>query len=94
MSRMSFLIFSFEASAAAALAYTPFVTPLPIWDYWPLLLLPLCAAVAIVYKSIKCRSMSTVAREAGMIFVSILVGMAIAGVILAALVRAVQWWNS
>jgi hypothetical protein len=76
------------------LSYTPFVTPLPVWDYWPLLLLPLCAGVSIVYKSIKCRSMSTVAREAGMIFISILIGMAVAGIILAALVRAVQWWNS
>ena len=77
-----------------ALAYTPFVTPLPVWNYWPLLLLPLTAGVAIVYKSIKCRSMSTVPREAASIFFWILIGMAVAGAVLASLVRAVEWWNS
>jgi len=77
-----------------ALAYTPFVTPLPVWNYWPLLLLPLTAGVAIVYKSIKCRSMSTVPREAASIFFWILIGMVVAGFVLASLVRAVEWWNS
>ena len=76
------------------LAYTPFVTPMPVWDVWPLLLLPLTAGVAIVYKSIKCRSMSTVPREAAGIFMWILIGMAIAGVVLAGIVRAIEWWNS
>ena len=68
--------------SAALLAYTPFVQPLPVWDYWPLLLLPLCAGVSIVYKSIKCRSMSTVPREAADIFITIVAGMLTAAAVL------------
>ncbi len=37
-----------------AYAYNrPFLQPLPVWDYWPALLVPLLLAVAIVYKSTK-----------------------------------------
>ena len=71
------------------LAYTPFVTPLPVWNYWPLLLLPLTAGVAIVYKSVKCQSMTQVPREALVIFVWILVGMAAAAGALAGVVHLV-----
>ncbi len=46
------------------LAYQPFLDPLPVWDYWIWLLIPLTVAVSIVYKSIKCKSMATVPREA------------------------------
>jgi hypothetical protein len=56
-------------------AYKPFLDPLPIWDYWPLLLLPLVVAVSVVYKSIKCKSMTTVPREAAGITFWILLGM-------------------
>ena len=47
-------------------AYRPFLDPLPVWSdkVWPWLLLPLCLAVSVVYKSIKCRSMRQVPREA------------------------------
>lgn len=83
-----------EFSIVHSLAYTPFVTPLPVWNFWPLLLLPLTAGVAIVYKSIKCRSMSTVPREAASIFLWILIGMAIAGMVLASVVWLVERWNS
>ena len=31
------------------LTYVPFMQPLPVWDVWYLLALPLCAAVSIVY---------------------------------------------
>ena len=67
-------------SGVAMLAFTPFVQPLPVWDYWPWLLLPLVAAVSIVYKSIKCHEMRQVPREASVIF-----GMIIGGILLAAL---------
>ena len=63
-------------------AYVPFVYPLPIWDYWPWLLLPLCAGVAIVYKSVKCQTMSLVPREALVIFIWMLVGFAASAVVL------------
>ena len=73
----------------AADNYVPFVYPLPIWDAWPWLIIPLCAGVAIVYKSVKCHSMKSVPREALVIFVWILVGMGAAAAALAGVVRLV-----
>jgi hypothetical protein len=77
------------AAAAEEYHYTrPFVQPLyKAWDYWYLLLLPLCLAVAIVYKSIKCHRMSEVPRQATMTFVWILCGIALAAVALAGLLK-------
>ena len=72
----------------AAQAYRPFWQPLPVWDYWYLLRVPLCAGVSIVYKSIKCHQMKTVAREATVIFVMIMLGMILA----AALLLGLVWW--
>ena len=46
------------------LAYVPFITPLPVWDYWAWTLLPLCVGVSIVYKTIKCRYVTQIPREA------------------------------
>jgi hypothetical protein len=75
-------------AAAPVYHWVPFVQPLYRgWDYWYLLMLPLCLAVAIVYKSIKCRSMSTVPREAAVTFFWIVGGIVLAAVLLAALVR-------
>ena len=65
----------------------PFVYPLPIWDYWPWLMLPLVAGVSIVYKAIKCHSIRSVPREATVIFVWILVVMVLAGGALAGVVK-------
>ena len=70
--------------------YHPFKSPLPAWDYWYLLLLPLCLGISIVYKSIKCHQMRQVPREAAEIFVTILVGMTFAAVALMALLWLVQ----
>ena len=67
----------------------PFIYPLPIWDYWPVLILPLAAGVSIVYKSVKCQSMQLVPKEAFQIFVWILVGMVAAGTALAGVVKIV-----
>jgi hypothetical protein len=77
-------------SYASTLSYTPFLTPLPVWDYWPVLLFPLCAIVAVVYKSIKCSTMKLVPREATALFIWILLGMAAAAAILAGLVKVMQ----
>jgi hypothetical protein len=75
------------------LAYTPFLDPIPIWSnaVWPWLLLPLTIAVSLVYKSVKCRTMRQVPREAAVIAVWIILGMIIAAVVLAGLVRAMEW---
>ena len=67
-----------------------FIKPLPVWDYWYLLLLPLCVGVSIVYKAIKCRDMKQVPREAAVIFVMIILGMVLAAAALLILVRVME----
>lgn len=69
------------------LAYRPFLDPLPVWDYWYLLILPLCISVAVVYKSMKCRTMGRVPIEAGQIVLWILGGFSGAAVALMVLVK-------
>jgi len=69
------------------LAYRLFLDPMPVWDYWYLLIVPLCVAVAVVYKSMKCRSMSQVPLEAGAIVLWILGGFGAAAVGLMLLVN-------
>jgi hypothetical protein len=78
------------AQEAARQAFRPFWQPLPAWDYWYLLLLPLCVGISVVYKSIKCRTMRQVPREAAVIFVMILLGMAVAAGVLVAIVRLME----
>ncbi|HEY7120406.1 MAG TPA: hypothetical protein VH475_27705, partial [Tepidisphaeraceae bacterium] len=63
---------------------------LPVWDYWYLLLLPLCLGVSIVYKAIKCHTMKQVPREAAVIFIMIITGMVLAAVLLLGLVRFME----
>ena len=71
-------------------AYVPFLKPLPVWDYWYLLILPLTAGVSIVYKSVKCRTMKQVPREAAVIAFWILAAMIGAAVGLALIVRLTE----
>jgi|GEM_PF-1339169 len=71
-------------------AFQPFRQPLPVWDLWYLLLIPLCAGVSIVYKAIKCREVRQVPREAAEIFAMILLGMVVAAVALFALLRLME----
>ena len=56
-------------------AWRPFVTPAPLWDYWWLLLFPLLASVAIVYKCTKVSKVRRVPGEAGQLWLSALVAM-------------------
>jgi hypothetical protein len=77
----------------ALLAYAPFFDPLPIWDrnwFWALLLVPLCAAVAVVYKSIRCSRMSQVPRESLVLFITIVVGMIVAAAALAGIAAMME----
>jgi hypothetical protein len=70
----------------------PFLQPLPVWRdaAWPWLLVPLCGGVAVVYKSIKCRYARQIPREAAVLSVWILLGMAAAAAVLAAVVKALE----
>ena len=74
--------------------YQPFKKPAPLWDYWYLLALPLCAGVAVVYKAIRCRWMSSVPREAAKMTAWVLGGLVGAAVGLALLVKAFEWAGS
>jgi len=71
------------------LAWAPFVEPLPVWDYWPLLLLPLCAGLSVVYKSIRCDDMRRVPREATALFATIIFALIAAAVLIWLLVKVV-----
>ncbi|MDB5296300.1 MAG: hypothetical protein JWO31_2283 [Phycisphaerales bacterium] len=84
------------ASNPPAFHYVPFLKPLPVWGdrAWPWLLLPLCVAVAVVYKSIKCRTVRQVPKEAALLTVWIVAGMLIAAVVLAAIVEGLERANS
>lgn len=82
------------AEAATDFRYVPFFHPLPAWDVWYLMALPLCAGVAIVYKSIRCRSMNHLPREAAKATVWILAGLAGAALGLALIVRLMEWAGS
>jgi hypothetical protein len=79
------------AAAAAPYRYTrPFLQPLPVWNYWPWLLVPLAIAVAVVYKSIKCRRVSQVPKEAAVLTLWILGGMVVAAGVLAVMVKLIE----
>ena len=70
--------------------YRPFIDPLPLWDYWAWLIIPLCVAIAVVHKSVKCQSMKTVPREAAVITFWMLLGMTVAAGALVGLVKIVE----
>ena len=72
--------------ATVALAYRPFLEPLPVWNVWPLLILPLCIGIAVVWKSVKCHRMAEVPREATVLLLWIIGGFAAAAAALLGLI--------
>lgn len=78
--------------AQAAEPYRLFLDPLPVWNVWYLLLLPLCTGIAVVWKSIKCESMRRVPVQAAVLLFWILLTMVLAGAGLAILVRGIEWF--
>jgi membrane protein YdbS with pleckstrin-like domain len=81
MSHLLFLL------AAGQYVYEPFKKPLPVWNYWYLLALPLCLGIAIVYKSVRCDPMKRVPREAAVLFVTIIAALVLIAAGLAMLVN-------
>jgi hypothetical protein len=73
--------------AGPPLAFTPFLQPLKIWDYWPWLLLPLCFGVSLVYKCVRVDSVRQVPIEAAKATFWIVAGMAAAAAALLLLVQ-------
>lgn len=73
----------------AGLLWRPFVTPAPLWDLWWLLLIPLVAGVAIVYKTTKCRRPGDIPLEAAKLAGVILISMVLGAAALTILVKVV-----
>jgi len=71
-------------------AWRPFLTPMPIYDYWFWLLLPLCLIFSIVYKSVKCEDVRQIPRAAMGITIWILLGMGAAALVLTLVVRILE----
>ncbi len=69
------------------LLFRPFLEPVPVWNVWYLLILPLCIGIAVVWKSVKCRFMADVPREAGVLVLWIIGGFAAAAAVLLGLIR-------
>jgi hypothetical protein len=87
---LTLLLAQGDAGGYAQQPFRAFWQPLPVWDYWYILLVPLCLGISIVYKSIKCRTMRQVPREAAVIFLMIMMGMILAAAALVLLVRGME----
>ena len=75
------------AIAGPVLAYTPFLEPLKIWDYWPWLIIPLCFAVSLVYKCVRSEDLRRVGVDAVVATFWVLAGMIAAAAVLLLLVN-------
>ena len=76
------------------LAYRPFLDPLPAWDVWYLLALPLIAGVSVVYKSVRSRAMKNIVWESTRTFLWIVIGLIGAAALLLGMVRFTEWMGS
>lgn len=74
------------------LAMRLFLDPLPVWDIWPWLLLPLCLAVAVVYKCIKCKHVRQVPVEAVKLTLYILLAMTLTAAGVFGAVRLMEYF--
>jgi hypothetical protein len=68
-------------------AWKPFLTPMPIWDYWFWLLIPLSLGVALAYKSTKVAEVRTIPREGLYLAVWIIGGLIAAAAAVAIVAR-------
>jgi hypothetical protein len=73
--------------ATLVVAFTPFMQPLPVWNLWPWLLVPLCFGVSLVYKSVRVESVRKIPVEAAKGAFWIILGMIAAAVGLVLLLR-------
>lgn len=55
------------ASVVLAMTWRPILDPLPLQSVWPLLLLPLLWALAVVYKAIKMPSLRHIWRQSALL---------------------------
>jgi len=59
-------------------AWTPFLHPLSLGEWWPVLLLPMVFAIATVYKTLKLEDLSHLPRDAALLSLQIIAFMAVA----------------
>ena len=64
-----------------------FVEPLPLDRYWLAFLMPLIAAICVVYKTIKLEDITQMPKSAGLLAVQIILFMVSAAVFLSLVVR-------
>ncbi|MFN9991956.1 MAG: hypothetical protein ACK54H_01320 [Phycisphaerales bacterium] len=62
------------------LAYRLFLDPLPIDDYWYLLLIPISIAIAIAYKAVRVPDMREYPRQVIVLSIQIIVSMMALGI--------------
>jgi hypothetical protein len=68
------------------LAYIPLIDFINVGGYWPVLLIPLAIAIAVVYKALKVRNIRELPRAAAGVTLTILVGMVLAAGLLVLIV--------
>lgn len=66
------------AKFSSLLAYRPFLDPLPLDDYWLVLMLPLVLAIAVVYKAIKAEDVRLLPRQSAFLALQIVAFMVLA----------------
>lgn len=71
------------------LAWTPFLHPLPLHSGWMFLAIPLAAAIAVVYKTLKLEDLATLPAEAARLTIIILIALVAAAMGLWALTEIV-----
>lgn len=68
----------------------PFIQPLPVWNYWWALSLPLIFGICVVYKSVKCSQIGEVPRAAVIMMGWILAALVASGIALLIFVKLTQ----
>lgn len=72
-----------------AIAWTPFIDPLPWQGLWYLLLPPLAFLIAVAYKAVRVRDLETYWAEVGVFTVKVVVGIVALAVAAHVFVRVV-----
>lgn len=69
------------------LAYTPFLDPLDLHRWWFVLLIPMAAGVAMVYKAVRMASLERYWRHVASMTASIVIGIILLGAMMYALIE-------
>lgn len=84
---IAFLLAQSGAPSKPFPAWKPFLMPMPVWDYWFWLLLPLSLGVAVAYKSTKVAEVRLIPRDSLYLAVWIVGGLIAAAAAVAIVAR-------